>query len=128
MTDHRRAWIDLAENIRTFGTPEEDLKAILVGIMKLPIDQELVHAVLDTVADALLQAAYSPGNVREGWARRIALVLEGQPEFDVPRFMHHATSDDPDGKWSYQVANPEGEWSRDPESPEDCVKIDVVPE
>jgi hypothetical protein len=127
-TDYRRVWIDLAESIRTFGTPEEDLKKILMGVLNLPIDKELRHAALDTVADALLDVVYQPGVARENWARQIALILEGLPDFDVPRFMHHATSDDPDGKWSYQVAHPEGEWSRDPESPEDCLKIDVAPE
>jgi hypothetical protein len=128
MTDYRRAWIDLAENIRTFGTSEEDLRKILVGILNLPLDKELVHAALDTVADALLDVVYQPGSARENWARRIALILEGLPDFDVPRFMHHATSDNPEGKWSYQVANPEGEWSRDPGEPESCLKIDVETE
>lgn len=125
MTDYRRAWIDLAEGLRKFGGPEEDLKAILMGVFNLPVDEALEHALLETVADALMNVVDSGLGARESWARSMALILSGQPDFDVARFMHHATSDDPEGKWSYQVANPEGDWSRDPDSPADCLKIDI---
>lgn len=107
MTDYRRAWIDLAEGLRKFGGPEESLKEILMGVFRLPVDEALEHALLDTVADALLNVVDTGLGAREPWARSMALVLEGQPDFDVPRFMRHATSDSADDSGAYNEENPE---------------------
>lgn len=123
--DYRRAWIDLAEELRKFCSPEEDFRALMRIMVLLPISSDLKTALMETVGDVLPATAHFPESARDGWAHKVAMILEGQPDFDVPRFLHHATSDDPNGKWSYQVANPEGEWSRDPSDPSSCAKIDV---
>lgn len=120
MTDHRRAWIDLAEHVRKFDSPEEDFKALLRTVLILPVTPGLETTVIHSLTGGMV-------NGRQQLAQDLALVLTGQPDFDVPRFLHHATSDDPNGKWSYQVAHPEGEWSRDPADPTSCAKIDIEP-
>lgn len=118
--DYRRAWIDLAELLRVFDGKEERFRELIKYLVNPPVP--LPEPIGDALRGTMVEGA---SGTREEWARSAALVLEGQPEFDVPRFMHHATSDDPDGKWSYQVAHPEGEWSRDPADPASCAKIDV---
>lgn len=105
--DWRRMWIDLSEGLRTFGTAQEDFKGTLWTLIILPLDWDLKQALLDTIGQALLDAAYRPDEARENWARAIALVLEGQPEFHTGRFMRHATSDSPDDSGAYNRENPD---------------------
>lgn len=131
MTDHRRAWINLAEALRVLhALPQSagpwDLAVVdrvPERIQELPVsqvDRDLLHTIF--------YGGLADGFGVDGAAELIAMYLGGFPDFSAPHFLHHATSDDPDGKWSYQVAHPEGEWSRNPESPEDCLKIDIAPE
>ncbi len=110
MTDHRRAWINLAEAIRVLrflpwnGKPWDPARddAVADRIQELPLDQtgqEIVHvAFYGGLADGLGV---------DGAAERVAAFLSGQPCFDVPRFMRHATSDSPDDSNAYNRENPE---------------------
>lgn len=104
----RRAFVDLAEAIRTVGRDEvHGYRRLLHAIADLHLDTEQRKAVLWAVMTL-------PANASEGhYASAVGMELVDQEKFDLARFVHHATSDSEadddgeEGKWSYNHENPE---------------------
>lgn len=92
----RRAFINLAEAIRTSAEDPKDFRTILRALANLHVDEPLRHSLVETYI-------YVADDDREVVAEKLALLLDGQQKFDTARFMHHATSDldTEEGKGSY---------------------------
>lgn len=108
----RRSFVNLAEAVRTVNSPT-GLRDMLIAIAGLNMTEEARQTVLTTfLANTSHTWDFSDVH-RSNLASSFARLLEGQPKFDVARFIHHATSDsdaDDDsegGKWSYNHNSPE---------------------
>lgn len=123
MTQHlypvtpRRAFVDLAEAVRVQPGHEQRIRVILQALANIPVAEVIRAAMAERFFGLLADTANSPEKIerfREDVADCFALILDGfHPQFDVARFVHHATSDtEPEadaeggGKWSFNYENP----------------------
>lgn len=99
-TTARRAFVNLAEAVRTMDEDPKNVCTMLTALAGL-------HVTEVTRSSLLIAYAENSADDREVLARLFSLILDGQEKFDTARFIHHATSDsvaDDDsesGKWSF---------------------------
>lgn len=88
----RRSFVNLAEAVRTINEPF-GLRNMLRAIADLNLGEEARQTVLTTfLANTPHRWGFSEVH-RHNLASSLARLLEGQAEFDVDRFIHHAASD-----------------------------------
>jgi hypothetical protein len=122
-TTARRAFVNLAEAVRTSVENPRDVRDILIALANLHVSEGL---------RALLVESYimSASDDREAIATKLAALLDGLEKFHAGRFIHHATSDsdaDDDGdggKWSYNRTHPEDALKTTIETDEETVVLD----
>lgn len=118
---NRRAWVDLAEAVRTVNGPT-GLRDMLVAIAGLNLTEEARQTVLTTfLANTPHRWGFSDVH-RQNLAGSFARLLEGEPKFDGARFIYHATSDS-----AADDDSGEGKWSFNQNSPEDALKVTIEP-
>lgn len=99
-TTARRAFVNLADAIRTMLTDPKNTRTMLTALAGLHVDEL-------TRSNLVIAYASNSADDREVIAERFALVLSGAEKFDVERFLFHATSDSTadddsaEGKWAY---------------------------